>query len=49
MRDGVTTDYIHLRPFDLVGVFHINVEMDLDDPNKVEFLYYIDDAVLIEK
>jgi hypothetical protein len=49
MRDGVTTDYIHMTPFDLVGVFHISVEMDLDDPEKVEFLYYIDDAVLIEK
>jgi hypothetical protein len=49
MREGVTTDYIHLRPFDITGVFHINVEMDLDDPNKVEFLYYIDDALLIAK
>lgn len=49
MRKGVTTDYIHLQPFDLVGNFHINVEMDLDDPNKVEFLYYIDDAILIRK
>jgi hypothetical protein len=49
MREGVTTDYIHLRPFDITGVFHVNVEMDLDDPNKVEFLYYIDDALLIEK
>jgi len=49
MREGVTTDYIHLRPFDIVGVLHINVEMDLDDPNKVEFLYYIDDAVLVQK
>lgn len=48
MRKGVTTDYIHLRPFDLVGVFHINVEMDLDDASKVEFLYYIDDAVVIQ-
>lgn len=49
MREGVTTDYIHLQPFDIVGNFHINVEMDLDDPNKVEFLYYIDDAVLVRK
>lgn len=49
MREGVTTDYIHLQPFDIVGNFHINVEMDLDDPNKVEFLYYIDDAILIRK
>ena len=49
MREGVTTDYIHMQPFDLVGDFHINVEMDLDDPNKVEFVYFIDDAVLIKK
>jgi len=48
MRQGVTTDYIHLRPFDVVGVFHVNVEMDLDDESKVEFLYFIDDAVVIE-
>ena len=48
MREGVTTDYIHLRPFDLVGNFHINVEMDFADPDKVEYLYYIDDAVLID-
>lgn len=49
MREGVTTDYIHLQPFDIVGNFHINIEMDLDDPNKVEFLYYIDDAILVRK
>lgn len=49
LQEGTTTDYIHLRPFDIVGVFHINVEPDLDDPNKVQFIYYIDDAVLIEK
>jgi len=49
MREGVTTDYIHLRPFDITGVFHINVERDLDDENKVEFLYLIDDALLISK
>jgi hypothetical protein len=49
MREGVTTDYIHLTPFDITGVFHINVEMDLDDESKVEFLYYIDDALLIAK
>jgi hypothetical protein len=49
MREGVTTDYIHLRPFDITGVFHISVEKDLDDENKVEFLYLIDDALLITK
>ncbi|MBL8852149.1 MAG: hypothetical protein JNG89_20925, partial [Planctomycetaceae bacterium] len=49
MREGVTTEYIHLQPFDIVGVFHIGVEMDFADPEKVEFLYLIDDAVLIHK
>jgi hypothetical protein len=49
LQEGTTTDYIHLRPFDIVGVFHIMVEPDSDDPNKVMWLYYIDDAVLIEK
>lgn len=49
MRDGVTTDYIHLQPFDVVGEFHIGVEMDFANPDKVEFLYRIEDAVLIRK
>lgn len=49
MREGVTTNYIHLRPFDVVGVFHIGVELDFANPEKVEFMYRIEDAVLIEK
>lgn len=51
MREGVTTDYIHLQPFDVVGIFHISVEVEgsLREPNKVEYLYYIDDAVVIRK
>jgi hypothetical protein len=49
LQEGTTTDYIHLRPFDIVGIFHIMVEPDLDDPNKVQFIYRIDDAELIEK
>ena len=49
MREGVTTEYIHLQPFDIVGVFHIGVELDFANPEKVEFLYLIDDAVLINK
>ena len=49
MREGVTTEYIHLQPFDIVGVFHISVEEDFANPEKVEFLYVIDDAVLIQK
>lgn len=49
MREGVTTDYIHMQPFDIVGVFHTGVEMDFANPDKVEFLYRIEDAVLIRK
>ena len=49
MTDDVTTSYINGRPFDVVGVFHISVEMDLDDPTKVKFVYYIDDAIVIDE
>ena len=45
MREGVTTDYILNRPFDVVGVFHIKPR-DLD--GKVMQLYMMDDAVVIE-
>lgn len=49
LRDGVTTDYINGRPFDVVGLFHIAVEMNLDDPTKVKTVYYIDDATVIDE
>lgn len=49
MREGVTTDYIHFRPFDVVGEFHIGVELDFANPEKVEFMYRIEDAVVIYK
>ncbi len=47
MREGVTTDYIELRPFDVVGKFHI--EMLSYDDEKVDGVYYIDDAVIIQR
>jgi hypothetical protein len=49
LRDDVTTDYINGRPFDVVGLFHIGVEMNLDDPTKVKTVYYIDDAIVIDE
>jgi len=44
MRDGETTRYIANRPFDVVGRFHIRQEIE-----KGDLLYWIDDAVVIEK
>ncbi len=49
MRRGMTTDYISGRPFDVVGVFHVQLEMNIDDATKVGTLYFIDDAVVIDK
>jgi len=47
MREGKSTYYILNRPFDVVGTFHISPEM-IDD-NLLYQLYYIDDAVVVEK
>ena len=46
MRKGVTTDYILNRPFDVVGVFHIDT---IVDEGELYQLYRIDDAVVIDK
>lgn len=46
LKEGVTTDYILNRPFDVVGVFHIKAET-LD--GEMERLYMIDDAIVIDK
>ena len=46
MRNGKTTHYIDKRPFDVVGIFHID-PVELDD--RVYSLYRIDDATVIEK
>ena len=42
LREGQTTRYIQMRPFDVVGVLHIIPDIELME------LYYIDDAVVIE-
>ena len=49
MKDGTTTDYIHLRPFDVVGVFRIQVEELTGDDGELEvaFVYVIEDAEVI--
>jgi hypothetical protein len=47
MRKGVTTEYFLLRPFDVVGVLHIDPRADEDD--ELYQMYRIDDAVVIKK
>lgn len=42
LRKGAETDYIDLRPFDVVGTFHIGDEIE---PG---YLYSIDDAIVIQ-
>jgi len=46
MRKGVTTDYFLLRPFDVVGVLHIDPRAD---EGELYQLYRIDDAIIIKK
>ncbi|HTI50757.1 MAG TPA: hypothetical protein VL475_07395 [Planctomycetaceae bacterium] len=48
LRQGTTTDYIELRPFDVVGTFRIEV-LQLEEDGTIFGLYYIDDAVIIQK
>ncbi|MDA0834406.1 MAG: hypothetical protein O2955_06175 [Planctomycetota bacterium] len=46
LKEGVTTDYIELKPFDVIGTFHIDpVELGGD----LVQMYYIDDAVIVRK
>ncbi len=46
MRNGVTTDYIQGRPFDVIGVLHIKPEAD---EGELYQLYQIDDAVVVDR
>ena len=46
MREGKTTDFIDNRPFDVVGIFHIDPVVE---DNIFYRLYIIDDAIVIEK
>ncbi len=48
MRSGETTRYIHLRAFDVVGVFHIENTIDEFD-GSLSYVYKIDDAIVIER
>lgn len=48
LAEGTTTDYIELRPFDVVGTFRIQLEV-LEDEDLIFGLYYIDNAKIIQK
>jgi hypothetical protein len=45
LKPGLTTDYIELKPFDVVGKFKID-KVELDD-GLIFLLYHIDDATII--
>ena len=47
LKPGDTTDYIELKPFDVVGTFRIEM-VQLDD-GLIFQLYHIDDAAIIRK
>ncbi|MBT4866914.1 MAG: hypothetical protein HON53_17565 [Planctomycetaceae bacterium] len=47
MRKGVTTDYFLLRPFDVVGILHIDPRAFED--GELYQMYRIDDAIIIKK
>ena len=46
MKDGLTTDYIPNRPFDVVGRFHINPDVFRGE---IQTLYEIDEAEVISR
>lgn len=46
MRDGVTTDYIQNRPFDVVGTFRIDL---IAEGGKPMGLYWLEDCIIINK
>jgi len=46
LRQGVTTDYIPNRPFDVVGVFHIRPDVQ---NGELYHLYDMDDATVVVK
>lgn len=48
LKEGTTTDYIELRPFDVVGTFRIEV-VQLDPGGELWGLYFIDDAQILRK
>lgn len=48
LKEGTTTNYIELRPFDVVGKFRIEL-LQLEDDGTIFGLYYIDDARIIQK
>ncbi|MSR60806.1 MAG: hypothetical protein EXS05_24725 [Planctomycetaceae bacterium] len=47
LKPGTTTEYIELKPFDVVGTFRIEI-LALDD-GMLFGLYYLDDATIVQK
>ncbi len=45
MAEGVTADYMELRPFDVEGIFHVDPQVDANDLSR---LYHIDNARVLE-
>lgn len=48
LKEGTTTSYIELKPFDVVGKFRIEL-LQLEGDDEIFGLYYIDDARIIQK
>jgi len=46
MKPGKTCDYIHLRPFDVVGTLRIDLQTEDDKPLS---LYWLEDAEIVQK
>ncbi len=45
LADGVTTDYIESRPFNIEGVFHIDLKVD---ESELIGLYRIENARIVQ-
>jgi hypothetical protein len=48
LKPGTTTEYIELRPFDVVGRFRIECAM-IEDEGLIYQLYLLDDAQIIQR
>lgn len=48
MRDGLTTDYIQGRPFDVIGTFHIAEQAETEE-GALPKLYRIENAIVVDR
>ena len=48
LKKGTTTDYIDLKPFDVVGTFRIE-KCELEEDGLVFLLYHVDDAQIVQR